>query len=64
MANWEKEKAYCEKRASELTSEMEAAIETSDRTRFQKAFETAQRYMTKKQLNPLLKAFYERTVQK
>lgn len=64
MANWEKEKAYCEKRASELTSEMNAAIETSDKERFQKAFGTAQRYMTRKQLNPLLKAFYERTVQK
>lgn len=64
MKDWDKEKAYCEKRASELTSEMEAAIETSDRARFQKAFETAQRYMTRKQLNPLLKAFYERTVQK
>jgi hypothetical protein len=64
MKDWDKEKAYCEKRASELTSEMEAAIETSDRARFQKAFETAQRYMTRKQLNSLLKAFYERTVQK
>lgn len=54
MKDWDKEKAYCEKRASELTSEMEAAIETSDRARFQKAFETAQRYMTRKQLNSLL----------
>ena len=64
MTSWEKEKAYCEKRAAELTSEMEEAIRTSDEGRFKKAYETAQRYMTRKQLNPLIKAFYERMVQK
>lgn len=60
MASWEKEKAYCEKKAAELSEEMKSAIETSDRKRFEAAFSKAQRYMKKKQLTQLLKAFYER----
>ncbi len=64
MTAWEKEKAYCEKRASELTSEMEEAIRASDEAGFKKAYEVAQRYMTRKQLNPLLKAFCERMMEK
>lgn len=53
MKSWEKEKAYCSKRADELTAEMKSAIETSDKERFEKAYQTAMRYMTKKQLHPL-----------
>lgn len=53
MKTWEQEKAYCAKRAKELTAQMEAAIKTSDLKEFEKAYQTAMRYMTKKQLNPL-----------
>lgn len=53
---WEQEKAYCAKRASELKTEMEAAIAASDKERFTKAFETAQRYMKKKELKSLFVA--------
>ena len=53
MKSWVEEKAYCAKRAQELTAEMEAAIKDSDKPRFDAAFQTARRYMTKKQLKPL-----------
>lgn len=53
MKGWAEEKAYCAKRAQELTAEMEAAIQDSDKGRFEKAYQTAMRYMTKKQLKPL-----------
>ena len=49
---WEREKAYRAKRAQQIIAEMEAAIETGDKNRFVKAYESAMRYMTKKQRNP------------
>lgn len=57
MTRWEKEKAYCAGRAAELTAEMEAAIKAGDKARFEKAYQTGQRYMTKKQLKPLYMRF-------
>lgn len=62
MKTWEREKAYCRKRASELKTEMEAAIETSDKERFTKAYQTAMRYMTKKELKPLYMGFIRKAV--
>lgn len=49
MTNWEKEKAYAAKRAAELGAEMDAAIEAFDQNRFDAAYQTSMRYMTKKQ---------------
>ena len=57
MTAWEKEKAYCEKRAKKLAAKMEAAIEASDRISFQAAYQTAMRYMKKKELNCYYMAF-------
>lgn len=50
--NWEQEKVYCKKRAKELKTEMEAAVAASNEERFIKAYQTAMRYMTKKELKP------------
>ena len=50
---WEQEKAYCEKRAKELTQEMESAIATLDPDKFYRAYATAMRYMTRKQRGEL-----------
>lgn len=49
MTAWEKEKAYCARRAEQLGAEMDEAIEAGDRDRFEKAYHTAMRYMTVKQ---------------
>lgn len=51
--NWEQEKVYCKKRAKELKTEMEAATAASNEERFIKAYQTAMRYMTKKELKNL-----------
>ena len=55
--NWEQEKVYCKKRAKELKTEMEAATAASNEERFIKAYQTAMRYMTKKELKPLYMSF-------
>lgn len=57
--NWEQEKVYCKKRAKEPKTEMEAATAASNEERFIKAYQTAMRYMTKKELKPLYMAFIE-----
>lgn len=59
MTQWEKEKAYCDKRAIELAAEMEASIKAGDKARFETAYQTAKRYMTKKQLKPLYMRFLQ-----
>lgn len=53
MTAYEKEKAYCARRAAELTAEMEAAIETKDRERFKAAYGASARYMRQKERKPL-----------
>lgn len=55
--NWEQEKVYCKKRAKELKTEMEAAVAASNEERLIKAYQTAMRYMTKKELKLLYMAF-------
>lgn len=64
MTNWEKEKAYTAKRAAELGTEMDAAIEAGDRERFDNAFQTAMRYMNKKQRNGYYMRFLMRKGEK
>ena len=54
---WEQEKAYCAQRAQELGAEMDAAIETMDRERFDKAHTTAMRYMKNKERSDYYKRF-------
>lgn len=54
---WEQEKAYCAKRAQELAAEMETAIETVDEEKFTAAYQTAMRYMNKKQRSPYYMRF-------
>ncbi len=54
---WEQEKAYCAKRAQELGAEMDAAIENTDRERFDKAYTTAMRYMKNKERSGYYKRF-------
>lgn len=53
MTAYEKEKAYCTRRAAELTAEMEAALETKDRERFKTAYRASARYMRQKERKPL-----------
>lgn len=60
MTSWEKEKVYCKKRAEELAAEMDQAILSADRERFEKAFQTAMRYMTKRERAPYYRRFIER----
>lgn len=55
MTAWEKEKAYCVRRAEQLGAEMDEAIEAGDRERFEKAYHTAMRYMTVKQRSQYFK---------
>ena len=57
MTSWDKEKAYTAKRAAELGAEMDAAIEAFDKDRFEAAFQTSLRYMTKKQRSVYYKRF-------
>ena len=59
---WEQEKAYCKKRAIELKAEMEAATAASDKERFIKTYQTALRYMTKKELKLLYIGFFRKAV--
>lgn len=49
---YEKEKAYTERRAAQLAEEMEQAIADNDKDRFLAAYNTAFRYMNKKQRSP------------
>lgn len=60
MTSWEKEKAYCKKRAEELAAEMDQAILSADRHRFEQAYQKAMRYMTKRERAPYYKRFIER----
>ena len=57
---WEQEKAYNAKRAEQLAAEMEASIQSTDFQRFDEAYKTALRYMTKKQRQP----YYIRMLQR
>jgi len=54
---WEQEKAYRAKRAQALGVEMDAAIESMDRERFEKAHTTAMLYMKKKERSDYYKRF-------
>lgn len=49
---WAQEKAYRERRAQQAAAEMDTAIATVDKERFLKAWDTAMRYMNKKQRSP------------
>lgn len=60
MTTWEKEKAYCEKRAIALRAEMETAIQNRDKEKFEFACKTAMRYMSKKELRTYYRRFLER----
>ena len=60
--SWEHEKAYCSRRAQELTAEMIEAIESFDLDRFDAAYQASARYMSKKQRSPLYKKMIERIV--
>lgn len=57
MTTWEKEKAYCARRAEALAQDMESAIARLDTDGFIKAYHTAARYMTKKQRSVFYKRF-------
>jgi len=57
---WEREKAYMEKRAKALGAEMDQAIESADKDRFEKAFVTAMRYMKKKERGTYYRRFIEK----
>jgi len=59
MASWEKEKAYYAKRAQELRAEMDRAILSADKERFEKAHQTAMRYMTKRERSAYYRRFLE-----
>ena len=49
MTAWEKEKAYCARRAEQLGAEMDEAIEAGDRDSFSAAYRKALRYMPVKE---------------
>ena len=57
MKTWEQEKTYCAKRAQELEAELEAAIESHDKERFNRAYATAMRYMKHSQLAEFMRRF-------
>jgi len=57
MTAYEKEKAYCARRAAELTAEMEAALEAKDPERFKVAYSASARYMRQKERKPLYLRF-------
>lgn len=61
--SYEKEKAYRERRAQALVSEMEAALAANDAERFKAAYESSRRYLTKKQRMPLYIRYLERRTQ-
>lgn len=54
---WEQEKTYRQRRAKQLSEEMDQAIDNRDKERFIKAFQTAMNYMTKKERDPYFKRF-------
>lgn len=54
---WEQEKAYCERRSTELAREMESAIATLDADKFRKAYGASARYMGRKQRQELYRRF-------
>lgn len=57
---WNQEKAYNAKRAEALVIEMNQAIETADKDRFEKAFVTSMRYMKKKERGVYYRRFIEK----
>ena len=57
--SWAMEKAYVEKRARELGSEMDEAIRTRDKEQFRRAFQTAMQYLRRKELGEYLRRFVE-----
>lgn len=59
MTAWEKEKAYCARRAEKLGAEMDEAIAAGDRERFTAAYQTAMRYMTVKQRSQYFRKWLE-----
>lgn len=54
---WEQEKAYTVRKAQEYGAEMDAAIETVDKDRFNAAFMKSLRYMSKHQQDDYMKRF-------
>ena len=54
---WDREKAYNLKRSAELMQEMDLAILTMDKVRFQRAYETATRYVDRKNLGEYMKKY-------
>ena len=57
MTNWEKEKAYTARRAAELASLMNQAIEAVDEAAFEEAYQKAMRYMKRGELRQCLNRF-------
>lgn len=60
MRTWEQEKTYCAARAKALSEQMEAAITANDKERFVSAYQTAARYMNKRQRMAYYYKFLER----
>jgi len=56
---WSAEKAYCEKRARQLKSEMELGIQNGNTEQFLQAYSKSFRYMTKKERFPYYHRFLE-----
>ena len=59
---YEQEKAYCERRARDLSAEMEAALESGDAVRFREAYSASFRYLGKKQRKDFYFRFLERSM--
>lgn len=57
MSQWEKEKAYAVRRAEQLASDMDEAIQNLDMDAFKEAHQTAMRYMKRGQLSEYMKKF-------
>ena len=54
---WEREKEYRIRRSADLTQEMDLAILSGDKARFQRAFDAASGYMSRKDLAMFLTRF-------
>lgn len=54
---WEKEKAYCAKRAEELKDKMIEATKACDTAAFAEAYGKALRYMKKRDLDKMMLMF-------
>lgn len=56
---WKKEKAYRARRAEQLGKEMDQALENNDDEGFQKAYQTAQSYMTGKERSAYFRRYLD-----